>query len=239
MRPNLRIEADSLFSSPYRSRETSNSSFSPLPGSAGEKPSTYSSSSNSDNDPTTPLLPPTPSMAEKGRESFPFPHAQRHGMFSRVRMALGGHRGSATRRVMWVITMAGILLFIVQKSINVSTVPMPFETDPKVLFALIPKSGHSWPRCLGRRVSVKVALAWFTAAWRWLIGPRVETGSRRIEGDRHCFCCSARRGDPPREVRCVEERTRRTWRAPRGNRAWRLYAMESGGTLSIGGLAYE
>lgn len=126
MRPNkLKIQA-SFFSSPYRSSRTS-SQLSPIPS---ETPKS-SNSSESCNDPTTPLLPPTPSMAEKGREGFPFPHEQR-GLGRRMRSAWsGGSKGPVGKRILWIVCMVVLLLLIGRQTGHVSL--QPFQLSKSLI----------------------------------------------------------------------------------------------------------
>ncbi|KAK1926445.1 mannosyltransferase putative-domain-containing protein [Papiliotrema laurentii] len=107
MRPsNLKINSSSsFFSSPYRSSYPAGQ-LSPIPSEGRD-----SAPPSSQNDPTTPLLPPTPSMAEKGRESFPFPSDSR-GLWTRIRLATSGSYRSTAKRVLGFILLAGILLMI-------------------------------------------------------------------------------------------------------------------------------
>ena len=106
MRPNkqLKLQA-SLFSSPYSTRQPA-SQLSPVPADTH----TASSSDAAQHDSTTPLLPPTPSMAEKGG-GFPFPSEPARG-YGRWRGILGGRTGGARRLLpMTVLAMLTLLLW--------------------------------------------------------------------------------------------------------------------------------
>lgn len=104
MRPNKQLKLQtSLFSSPYAPQQPA-SQLSPVPADTH----TASSSAASQHDPTTPLLPPTPSMAEKGG-GFPFPSDSRH--HGRWRGVLGGRSVGARRLVpLAVLVLLTILL---------------------------------------------------------------------------------------------------------------------------------
>ena len=113
MKPNLKLQS-SFFSSPYRSNTPGQ--LSPLPH---ESLSGSSSASESQHDPSTPLLPPTPSMAEKGRDNYPFPSEQR-GLARRLKLALGGSRAPAMKRVLFVILVIGMLVLVGRQTGQVS-----------------------------------------------------------------------------------------------------------------------
>ena len=115
MRPtNLKINSSSsFFSSPYRSSYPAGQ-LSPIPSEGRD-----SAPPSSQHDSTTPLLPPTPSMAEKGRESFPFPSDSR-GLWTRIRLATSGSYRSTAKRVLGFILLAGILLMIGRQAGDVS-----------------------------------------------------------------------------------------------------------------------
>lgn len=104
MRPSKQLKLHtSLFSSPYAARQPA-SQLSPVP----DESRTASSSDASQHDPTTPLLPPTPSMAEKGG-GFPFPDSRSHG---RWRGVLGGRAGGARRLLpLGLLVLVTILLW--------------------------------------------------------------------------------------------------------------------------------